>query len=409
MSNTLAIAAVTQTFSDLLRNVQDNPALGPTTVTNAPPDQAAPDPQQPERRLNLYLYQVSPNCGWNNADLPIRDASGNLINQPVLALDLHYLLTAYGLGSEIDTHHLMAHAMSIVHDTGYLDRGAIETSVNAPGSPVAGADLAAQIELVKLAPQMLTEEDLYRLWTVFQTSYRLSVGYQASVVLIQRTVQIQSGPPVRIPQITATPMRSPQIASVSPQPATIPGTLTITGEGLMAPGSFVRLPSGDITPDTASISSTQIEITLPATLGAGQNTVQVIEPVTLEGSAETRPLFTSNTFPFTIAPSIENIPAGGLVTTAGQNLTIDVSPAILPSDAVVLFIGSTGIGRTVDPTAPPDTPATSATFAIPGTLPPGSALVALQVGGVSSQLEVDSDPASPTFGSYIGPTVTVQS
>jgi hypothetical protein len=299
--------------------------------------------------------------------------------------------------------------MSIVHDTGYLDRGAIEASVNAPGSPVAGADLADQVELVKLAPQMLTEEDLYRLWTVFQTSYRLSVGYQASVVLIQRTAQIQSGPPVRIPQITATPMRAPQIASVSPQPASIPGTLTITGEGLMAPGSFVRLPSGDITPDAGSISSTQIEITLPATLGAGQNTVQVIEPVTLEGSAETRPLFTSNTFPFMIAPSIENIPAGGLITTAGQNLTIDVSPAILPSDAVVLFIGSTGIGRTVDPTAPPDTPATSATFAIPSTLPPGSALVTLQVGGVSSQLEVDSDPTSPTFGSYIGPTVTVQS
>ena len=409
MSNTLAIAAVTQTFSDLLRNVQDNPALGPTTVTNAPPDQAAPDPQQPERRLNLYLYQVSPNCGWNNADLPIRDANGNLINQPVLALDLHYLLTAYGLGSEIDTHHLMAHAMSIVHDTGYLDRSAIETSVNAPGSPVAGADLADQIELVKLAPQMLTEEDLYRLWTVFQTSYRLSVGYQASVVLIQRTAQIQSGPPVRVPQITATPMRAPQIASVSPQPASIPGTLTITGEGLMAPGSFVRLPSGDITPDVGSISSTQIEIALPATLGAGQNTVQVIEPVTLEGSAETRPLFTSNTFPFMIAPSIENIPAGGLIATAGQNLTIDVSPAILPSDAVVLFIGSTGIGRTLDPTAPPDTPATSATFAIPSTLPTGSALVTLQVGGVSSQLEVDSDPTSPTFGSYIGPTVTVQS
>ena len=110
---------------------------------------------------------------------------------------------------------------------------------------------------MKLAPQMLTEEDLYRLWTVFQTSYRLSVGYQASVVLIQRTAQTHLGPPVRAPQITAMPMRAPQITSVSPQPATIPGTLTITGEGLMSPGSLVRLPNGDVTPDGGSISSTR--------------------------------------------------------------------------------------------------------------------------------------------------------
>lgn len=407
MSNTLAIAAVTQTFSDLLRNVQDNPALGPTTVTNAPPDQAAPDAQNPDRRLNLYLYQVSPNIGWNNADLPIRDANGNLISQPVLALDLHYLLTAYGLGGEIDTHHLMAHAMSIVHDAGYLDRDAIKTSVNAPGSPVAGSDLADQIELVKLAPQMLTEEDLYRLWSVFQVSYRLSVGYQASVVLIQRTVATQSAPPVRLPQLTATPMRVPQIASVSPQPATIPGTLTITGERLQAPGGFLRFPTGDVTPAAANVSPTQIEIALPTDLGAGQSTVQVIEPLALEGSTETRPMFTSNAYPFTVAPLIQNIPAGGLVATIGQDLTVDVSPALAPSDAVALLIGTTGIPRTIDPTASPDTPATSATFAITGAVPTGPALVQIQVNGVLSQLEVDTNPASPTFGSYVGPKITV--
>ena len=216
---------------------------------------------------------MSPNCGWNNADLPIRDANGNLINQPVLALDLHYLLTAYGLGSEIDTHHLMAHAMSIVHDTGYLDRSAIETSVNAPGSPVAGADLADQIELVKLAPQMLTEEDLYRLWTVFQTSYRLSVGYQASVVLIQRTAQIQSGPPVRVPQITATPMRD-TTDRVGQPPAGLDSRHAhdhrrgTDGARAASSGST----SGDITAGTVGmdLEHTDRGSRVPATLGAGQ-------------------------------------------------------------------------------------------------------------------------------------------
>ena len=204
-------------------------------------------------------------------------------------------------------------------------------------------------------------------------------------------------------------MQSPQISSVSPQPATIPGTLTITGEGLMSTGAFVRLPTGDMTPGDGSVSPPQIEITLPSTLGAGQNTVQVIEPVTLEGSTETRPLYSSNAFPFLVAPSIQNIPAGGLVATVGQNLTLDVSPAVLPSDTVVLFIGSTGIARTPDPTAPADTPSTSVTFAIPSTLATGSALVQIQAGGVSSPLELDTDSTSPTFGSYVGPTVNVKS
>ena len=407
MSNTLAIAAVTQTFSDLLRNIQDNPALGPTSVTNVPPDQAAPDPQNPERRLNLYLYQVSPNSGYSNADLPIRDANGNLVSQPVLALDLHYLLTAYGLGTEIDTHHLMGHAMSLVHDAGYLDRDAIKASVNASGSPVAGSDLADQIELIKLAPQMLTEEDLYRLWTVFQTSYRLSVGYQASVVLIQRTVATQTARRVRVPQVTTVPLQTPQITSVSPQPATIPGTLTITGEGLQAPAGFLRFLSGDVTPAATDVSPTQIQIALPDTLGAGQNTVQLIEPVELDGGTETRPMFTSNAYPFIVAPAIQNIPAGGLAATIGQNLTVDVSPAVAPSDAVMLVIGTTGVARTIDPSSSPDTPVTSATFAITGSVPVGKALVKIQVNGVPSQLEVDDNPASPTFGSYIAPTITV--
>ena len=113
MSNTLAIATVTQVFSDLLRDVQDNPLLGPTNVTNLPPDQAAPDPQHPERRLNLFLYQVSPNGALANNDLPFRSSSGTVAAQPVLALDLHYLLTAFGLDGELDTHHLLAHAMKL--------------------------------------------------------------------------------------------------------------------------------------------------------------------------------------------------------------------------------------------------------------------------------------------------------
>ena len=46
--------------------------------------------------LNFFLYQVTPNLGWRNADLPSRENGGSRTTYPPLALDLHYLLTAYG-------------------------------------------------------------------------------------------------------------------------------------------------------------------------------------------------------------------------------------------------------------------------------------------------------------------------
>jgi hypothetical protein len=403
MSNTLAIAAVTQVFSDLLRNVQDNPMLGPTSVTNLPPDQAAPDPQNPERRLNLFLYQVSPNPALSNDDLPFRDSSGQVIGQPVLALDLHYLLTAFGLGNELDTHHLLAHAMSLVHETGFLDRQAIRQAVNAAGSLIAGSDLADQLELVRIAPQMLTEEDLYRLWTVFQTHYRLSVGYQASVVLIERGRETTSAPPVRDPHVTAMTIRQPLIVEVSPQPAVVPGTLSLRGERLDADKVTVRFLSGDVTPSAGAVSPMSITVDLPGALQAGAQTVQVLHEHRLDDSTETRPSFSSNAMPFVLIPTITAIPGGGFVAHRGTEFTLDLTPDVGPSQRVVLLIGSRGVPRAIDTTAGGASPTGSVTFAIPADFPLGSDLLRVQVDGVESALE--SDPVS---GEYTGPRVTVQ-
>jgi Pvc16 N-terminal domain len=401
VSNTLAIAAVTQVFSDLLRDVQDNPLLGPTTVTNLPPDQAAPDPLQPERRLNLFLYQVSPNAALSSNDLPFRDASGTVTAQPVLALNLHYLLTAFGLNGELDTHHLLAHAMSLVHETGFLDRDKIRQAVNTAGSAIAGSDLADQIELVRIAPQMLTEEDLYRLWTVFQTSYRLSVGYQASVVLIERGRETQTAPPVQSPRLTTLTIRSPLIVGVSPQPATLPGTLSIQGERLDASSVVVRFLSGDVTPAPDAVTPTSITVDLPADLAAGPNTVQVVQGHQLEDSTETRETFVSNAFPFVVIPSITGIPAGGFVVHRSHDLTLDLTPSVGPSQRVVALIGTRGIPRTID-TSAGSAPTGTVSFAIPSDFPLVDDILRVQVDGVESALDTD-----PGTGEYVAPRVRV--
>ena len=100
MSNALAIAGVSAVLRDLLNNgLIDHEvasAVGtPVTVSVLPPDRVKIGEDE-KAQLNLFLYQVTPNAGWNNVGLPSRDDEGNRLTNRPLALDLHYLLTAYG-------------------------------------------------------------------------------------------------------------------------------------------------------------------------------------------------------------------------------------------------------------------------------------------------------------------------
>ena len=81
MSNALAIASVTAVLKDILNNgVIDNQlsgVVGDVTVSALPPDRVLVERPPETSRLNLFLYQVTPNQGWRNVALPSRDASGS--------------------------------------------------------------------------------------------------------------------------------------------------------------------------------------------------------------------------------------------------------------------------------------------------------------------------------------------
>src|SRR5205085_5059936 len=49
------------------------------------------------------------------------------------------------------------------------------------------AELHSQVERVRLSPMTLSTDDISNLWAAFQTEYRVSAAYQASVVLIDST------------------------------------------------------------------------------------------------------------------------------------------------------------------------------------------------------------------------------
>jgi hypothetical protein len=85
--------------------------------------------------LNLFLYQVTPNTALRNTALPSVNAAGNRIARPPLALDLHYLLTAYG-SDDLQAEVLLGYGMQVFHENPVLSRATVRGVLNPPVPPV---------------------------------------------------------------------------------------------------------------------------------------------------------------------------------------------------------------------------------------------------------------------------------
>jgi hypothetical protein len=193
MSNPLAIAAVTSTLRFLLEQTL-KPHVADIIVTTYPPDRAF-DKSSPANQINLFLYHTTTNAAWSNLDLPQQIRPGET-GQPPLALNLHYLLTAYSKEQDYPnplSHQLLGRAMSFLHDHPILLSKDIKTALAAN---LADHDLYDQIERVKITPHNLSLEELSKLWMIFQTAYRVSASYEVSVVLIESRRPTQAPLPV---------------------------------------------------------------------------------------------------------------------------------------------------------------------------------------------------------------------
>jgi hypothetical protein len=198
MSNHLAIAAVSAVIRTLLTNSlqHDLADLSHRVVTDRP-DSTPITGNHAEVRV--YLYQVVENPTHRNADLPTRRVDGSLTQSPQIALDLHYLLSFFGSETDLEPQRLLGSALRVLHARPLLSRDLVQQVLQASDTPewLKHADLADQIEAVRLAPLALSLEELSKLWMVFfQTKYTLSVAYQASVVLITTAEPVSLAKPV---------------------------------------------------------------------------------------------------------------------------------------------------------------------------------------------------------------------
>jgi Pvc16 N-terminal domain len=416
MSDFFAVAGVTSVLKWLLSNALVSAGLNSAFPTAAGISALSPDlvttggSEVPQ--LNLFMYYASFNPSYRNDSLPSKDSRGARVTNPPLALNLHYLVSAYGK-NELDPEILLAWAMQMFHENPIMSRETIQTLLAAmaadPGATpemqaVARTTLADQVELIKIAPESLSNEEISKLWMAFNTHYRPTTSYQVSVVLIQETQPFKSNLPVQSRNVRALPLQAPMIDSVTPGSVAVGGVLIINGRYFIgdSPSDTVIAfdDSPPVTPD--SIQNGCVRITIPNTLFAGVRTIRVIRNVRFGTPTDPHTGFASSPAQFLLMPTITN--TSPVPATVATPLTLNVSPAVGRTQRAALYIGDYAIDLDA---RPPTDPATSATltFNIPATFPytkpPTAWPLRLQVDRVQSKLTLDNNAASPTFGQFL--------
>jgi hypothetical protein len=410
VSNALAIAAVTSTLRNLLtQGVTLVPDLADTVVTTHLPDTARANGLT-ANQINLFLYQAVPNAAWRNADPPGQTRPGET-GVPPLALNLYYLLTTYGRDNDVArpfSHELLGRAMSVLHDHPLL--GADEIASALPGN-----DLGQQVERIRFSLQPLGVEEIYRLWTGFQTPYRTSVAYEASVVLIDSTRGARTPLPVlRRGALDTGAGVQPNLASpfatiVSIEPNVDAGfgdTLVISGSNLGGGTVTVlfsspRLAQPRSVPALPGGTATTVRVTVPRDPAFPAGLYSVSVRVANQLPAGATELHASNELALTLAPQVTSgLPAAVAAVNGAIALTVGCAPDVLAGQRVALLFGDREIAADQG-----TRPANTLSFSI-GNVTAGEYFVRLRVDGADSTLLADRAAKPPAFDSARKVTVS---
>jgi hypothetical protein len=436
MSNALAIASVTAVLKDLLDNAVIDHSLSTVvgdrvTITALPPDRIRAGGNEIVQ-LNLFLYNIAPNPGWRNAGLPSRNNEGQRLTNPPLAIDLYYLLSAYGR-EDFEGEILLGYAMQTLHEMPVLTRDAIRKALE-PVSPVDGSslpegmkdlsasDLAEQVEMIKITPHTISTEEISKLWSAFQANYRPSVAYHVSVVLIESKYQTRSPLPVLSrgrPDISTGHDEGvitqpdllppfPTIQEVKPpdqQPAIRMGErLIVSGHHLGGDQAAVLLThvrsSNTLElPVSSGATSTEFQVVLPDDPASGpvdpespmnpDNWQAGIYSISGVIRRTDQPDRTTNELSIALAPLINSISVSVIDGTV--ELTVTCSPKVWKNQIVTLVVGDREI--TAEPVIPDKTD--TLVFRSDSLLS-GAQWVRLRVDGIESILIDRSDPV-PVF------------
>lgn len=417
MSNALAIAGVTAILRDRLNDGLLNAnldSLGQFSVTSSPPDRLEGD-ADPTNRLNIYLWNVTRNAAWSTQRLPARSAAGERIDNPFLALDLHYILTATG-AEDLNAEILLGYGMQVLHETPVLTRADIRASLGgadpavdasllpAPLRLLVAADLADQFEQIRISPAVPESRDLGQIealsniWSAFSAPMRASALYQVGCVLIESRRPARSALPVLTIGGRTAPLRGPRIARVTalpggagslpdPMAAVLPGGwIAVEGTALAAERMRVMLGTRALAVAAADLGDRRIDLRLPLDQPAGIARIMV-DHLFLPSPGQAERLWeSSNALPFAIAPVVTAVARAGTVT-AGRftgTVTLTLANALGERQAAAMLFNPLPGGAQPAFSVPAQTVAANRIRADLAAVPAGAYVVRAEIDGAAS-------------------------
>ncbi|RVU28508.1 DUF4255 domain-containing protein [Streptomyces antnestii] len=228
MSNALALAHVTQALALLIEaNLQPEIGMAVKVEPRKPPADPPSDPT-----ITVFLYQVTPNTSQRNNDLPTRASDGRVVKRPAAALDLHFVISAYGEENELVGQRLIGSVVRTLHEIPILPKDIIEQAGEKPY--LAGSDLAEAVQKIRFTPTAMDVDETSKLWgMLYQTPYSLSVVYQAALVFIEGRETPVPAKPVERQTVTVLPFGAP---GAPERPGAVSDGSASTGAGAVSAG-----------------------------------------------------------------------------------------------------------------------------------------------------------------------------
>jgi hypothetical protein len=391
MSNHLSIATVTATLQRMLTEAVSD--IGGAEATIVRPD-ASNTGALPDPGVNIFLYQVTPNTAWRNADLPTRNPAGQTVQRPRIGLDLHYLFTFHGDENDLEPQRVMGSVIRAMHARPVLTPEMLQAAIDA-NPLLAGSNLPDEVERVKFTSQALNLEEMSKIWSVFlQTPYVLSMVYVGTVVLIEAEEPARRVLPVRTRVLNVFPFQQAVLEAIVSEAddeaaLSIGDVALLQGQRLGGSIRAVLIGEAELTPDT--IRNTEIRVVLAgADLRAG---VQGLQVAYTNGAV-------SNTLPLVLRPVIDQINQAEVDGMPVLQLTLTAT--VGTRQRAVCYLNQVGgtAAHTL-PALPHPAETTVLTFDRTG-VASGDYLVRVEVGGAESLLQADA-----ITGLYNAPVVTI--
>ncbi|GGX01407.1 DUF4255 domain-containing protein [Streptomyces lomondensis] len=267
MSNALALAHVTQALALLIEdNLPPDIDIAVKVEPRKPPADPPADPT-----ITVFLYQVTPNTSQRNNDLPTRASDGTLVRRPAAALDLHYLISAYGEEAELVGQRLIGSVVRTLHEIPVLPKDIIELAGQRPH--LSGSDLAGAVQRVRFTPTVMDIDETSKLWGMLhQTPYTLSVVYQAALVFIDGRATPVPGKPVERPEVRVLPFGAPG----APSPGAAPGEPAGPAREAVVPAQEAVVPAREAadSADGQTKAVARTEAKAPAKTARGRKSAQ---------------------------------------------------------------------------------------------------------------------------------------